>query len=179
MFLLTNLSPARDFKPRIVNNYKEIDFYLHTVEVGNLVFNNFGHTAIRLVDKRNGDDFVFNWGIFDFSHPVSFSYKFFKGVLIYKLGAYPTRFAHRIYKWEQRTVWEDKLNLTPDQKKILYERISWHLKPENISYPYQYFFDNCSTRPRDFIDEALNGSVKALTENQSTHQTFRDMWRLS
>ncbi len=39
----------------------------------------------------------------------------------------------------------------------------------------QYFFDSCSSRIRDYLDEALGGTIKANTHNNHAPQTFRDM----
>lgn len=155
--------------------YDHLEFYLHTVEVGDLVFNNFGHTAIRVVDKSVNRDYVFNWGIFDFKDPLSFSYQFYKGQLRYKLGVYSFRNSFRRYQLERRTVWQDKLLLNNRQKGILWKRLQWNIKPENAYYNYQYFFDNCSTRPRDYINEALAGRLQLNNSNISTHQSFRQM----
>lgn len=157
------------------SDYSQLDFYLHTVEVDDLVFNNFGHTAIRVHDRSRGSDLVFNWGIFDYRDPISFSFRFFKGILYYELGVYTFSNAMRYYQREQRTVWQDKLNLSDVQKQRLMRRLIWNAEPENIKYSYQYFFDNCSTRPRDYINEAIGGSLKDYYADQMTGETFRDM----
>ena len=61
-----------------------VHFYLITVDVGDKVWDNFGHTALRVHDENSGTDTVFNWGIFDVSGGVvSFSYNFFKGIMNY------------------------------------------------------------------------------------------------
>lgn len=155
----------------------KVDIYLHTVDIGNLVYNNFGHTAIRVHDRHGNQDLVFNWGIFDFGKPVEFAFKFYRGILIYKLGVYPYQAAYRQYQYERRTVWEDQLNLTHSEKQILLERLIWNNKPENREYHYHYFFDNCSTRPRDYIDEALGGLLRQRTEASYTDLSFRDYVR--
>lgn len=152
-----------------------VDIYLHTVDVGNLVFNNFGHTALRVHDKSSGRDMVYNWGIFDFRDPISFSLRFYKGILYYSLGVYPYASALAQYEGEGRSVWEDRLNLDSEQKRRLLERLIWNSQPENRAYSYQYFFDNCSTRPRDYIDEAIEGQLKRPSQVSYTPQTFRDM----
>ena len=159
----------------VPDDLEAVDVYLHTVDVGNLVFNNFGHTAIRVHDRKSGRDLVFNWGMFDFGDPFSFSLRFYRGILVYKLGIYSFRSAERYYQEEGRTVWEDQLNLSPGEKRKLLERLVWNSRPENRPYNYQYFFDNCSTRPRDYIDEALGGSLKQKAIHTYTSETFRDM----
>ncbi len=153
----------------------QVDVYLHTVDLGNLIYNNFGHTALRVHDKVSGRDLVFNWGIFSFKDPISFGLQFYKGILNYQLGIYPYRVAVSAYEAEERKVWEDKINLTREQKQKLLERLIWNSKPENRTYAYQYFFDNCSTRIRDYLDEALGGTIKPKTQLNFAPQTFRDM----
>ncbi|MEQ9208482.1 MAG: DUF4105 domain-containing protein, partial [Pseudomonadales bacterium] len=78
-----------------------------------------------------------------------------------------------IYRAEQRTVWQDRINLTNPQKAMLYRRLMWNLEPANITYPYQYYFDNCTTRVRDYLDEALSGKL-SNTFDGVTAQTFRE-----
>jgi len=156
---------------------EQVDFYLHTVDTSDHIYDNFGHTAIRVHNRGSGEDMIYNWGIFDFADPLSFGFRFYKGILDYQLGAYPNHIAQKRYRFERRTVWEDRLNLTTSQKEILMRRLIWHMQPENRTYPYQYFFDNCSTRPRDYIDEAVGGRIRQTLKDQKTGETFRDMVR--
>lgn len=150
-----------------------VHFYLITVDVGDMVWDNFGHTALRVFDQNSSTDVVFNWGIFDASGGVlPFSYNFFKGVMNYRLGTQSPSREFAMYRSQQRTVWQDKINLTNSQKEILYRRLLWNQQPENIVYPYQYFFDNCTTRVRDYLDEALSGRI-ANANSALTKSTFR------
>lgn len=165
------------YKLNISDDLSKVDFYLHTVDVGNRVFDNFGHTAIRIHDREKGINVLLNWGLFDFSDPLSFSIRFYKGILRYKLGVFPYRLEMRRYSYEKRRVWEDKLNITESQKKTLLNRFRWNMKAENVAYDYQYFFDNCSTRPRDYIDEAVSGKVFQTYSKLFSKETFRDMVR--
>jgi hypothetical protein len=152
----------------------QVDIYLHTVDVGNLIYNNFGHTALRVHDRFSGRDLVFNWGIFTFKNPIVFGLQFYKGILNYRLGIYSYRAAMHSYELEERKVWEDRIYLTREQKEKLLERLIWNAKPENRTYAYHYFFDNCSTRIRDYLDEAMGNTIKAETELKFAPQTFRD-----
>jgi hypothetical protein len=154
-----------------------VHFYLITVDVGDMVWDNFGHTALRVYDENTGTDTVFNWGLFDVSGGmVSFSYNFFKGIMNYRLGTPSPNQEFAMYRGQQRTVWQDKINLSNPQKEILYRRLVWNMQPENIVYAYQYYFDNCTTRVRDYIDEALTGRVAAQYDGVTDH-TFRDQVR--
>ena len=172
-----DLQAAPPYEPTMPAHPEALEFYLHTIDVGALVYNNFGHTALRVVNSEEGTDLVYNWGIFDFSDPVSFGFTFYKGILIYQLGIYPYAAAMRMYRYERRTVWEDKFNLDSAQKRVLMERLIWHARPENRSYRYDYFFDNCSTRPRDYFDEAVGGAVQRFVAGHMTGEVFRDMVR--
>ncbi|RZA24925.1 MAG: DUF4105 domain-containing protein [Proteobacteria bacterium] len=152
----------------------KVEIYLHTVNVGNMVYDNFGHTAIRVVDKRDYTDLLYNWGSFDFGNPIQFSIEFYKGNLNYKLGAYPYNHGLRVYRSDTRTVWEDRLLLTPLEKTRLLHRLKWNLRSENLYYSYQYFFDNCSTRPRDYINEAIGGDLESRYAKITSPMTYRD-----
>ena len=151
-----------------------IHFYLITIDVGNKVADNFGHTALRVIDEANNSDTVFNWGLFDISGGVvSFSYNFFKGIMNYRLGTATPAQEFAQYEGQRRTVWQDKINLNNQQKEILYRRLLWNIEPENVVYPYHYFFDNCTTRVRDYLDEALSGKI-ANSNIGVTGNSFRD-----
>lgn len=155
-------------------DFNRVDFYLVTVDVGNQVWDNFGHTALRVVDRNSNSDLVFNWGLFDPSGGyVRFAVNFLRGILPYQLGVSPPAWEFGRYEREQRSVWQDKLNLTNAQKETLYKRLAWNLREENIVYDYQYFFDNCTTRVRDYLNEALGGRLQAQNRAPSQN-TFRD-----
>lgn len=159
---------------RMPADFNQVDYYLVTVDVGDHVWDNFGHTALRVVDRESRSDLVFNWGMFDTSAGyVTFASNFLQGILNYQLGVSPPGWEFARYEREQRTVWQDKINLTSEQKEILYRRLAWNLREENIVYSYQYFFDNCTTRVRDYLNEALGGRLQSES-SALTQRTFRD-----
>ncbi len=45
----------------------KLEFYLITVDVGNNVWDNFGHSALRVVDGLAGTDTIYNWGVLKFA----------------------------------------------------------------------------------------------------------------
>lgn len=151
-----------------------VEFYLITVDTGDHVWDNFGHTALRVVDPASDTDLIFNWGVFDTSGGnIRFARNFVRGQMVYQLGVVPPAWEFGRYQREQRTVWQDRLVLTDQQKARLYSRLTWNLDVDNIHYDYDYFFDNCTTRLRDYLDEALQGQ---LSENSGSlvSTTFRD-----
>ena len=170
---LAQLSPIDRDGTEIPTDLNGLHFFLITVDVGNNIWDNFGHTALRLYDENTDTDLVFNWGVFDASGGViDFSYKFFSGAMSYRLEtSSPTR-EFDAYRAQGRTVWQDRLNLTNPQKERLYRRLMWNLQVENLTYDYHYFFDNCTTRVRDYLDEALSGAISAQFRD-GTDKTFR------
>ena len=137
-----------------------LHFYLVTVDVGNRLWDNFGHTALRVRDDATGADLLFNWGGFDASGgTLSFGLRFFRGDMDYRLFTTPAEQAYALYREEERTVWEERINLNNAEKSRLYQRLMWNLEPENLVYPYNYLLDNCTTRLRDYLDEALEGRI--------------------
>ena len=67
--------------------------------------------------------------------------------------------------------------MNKQQKTRLLEKLTWNSRPANRDYAYDYFFDNCSTRPRDFIDYALSGALRESSEGKTSGKTFRQMVR--
>ena len=132
---------------------------LVTCGPGEELYEAFGHTAIRIHDPSLGFDAVYNYGTFDFNQP-NFYWNFVQGRSLYMLAA--NRYSNfvRPYKYYNRSVREQYLNLTLPQKQALLDKLLWNALPENKDYLYDYFFDNCSTRPRDVIQDALGGAIE-------------------
>ncbi|RNC64522.1 DUF4105 domain-containing protein [Proteiniphilum sp. X52] len=132
----------------------------------------FGHTAIRVQDDSTGVDLVFNYGYFDSSQPY-FIYNFVRGKTDYILGDLPFEAFLNEYGYRGQQVVEQELNLSPAEKQQLYDALTVNALPENREYRYNYFYDNCSTRPRDIVEEYTDGHIQypPTTRNQS----YRDL----
>jgi hypothetical protein len=162
----------------IPTDAENVDVFLLTVGRGPEVYANYGHTILRILDKTTGADLNFNWGIFDFRAP-GFAWKFYKGNLRYQMAIMDFGDLVRHYRQiERRSVVQDRINLTTAQKAKLLERVAWNAQPENVEYDYNQFWNNCATKPRDYLDEALGGRIKARYGRPS-HMTFRPMIRRS
>ena len=156
-------------------DFGRLHFYLVTVDVGDRIWDNFGHTALRMHDEVSGADVLFNWGGFDVSGGMlSFGFRFFLGEMNYRLFTVPTGQAYALYREEERSVWEDRINLNNVEKARLYQRLMWNLEPENLVYEYDYFDDNCTTRLRDYLDEALDGRLSNQYTG-TTETTYRQV----
>jgi Domain of unknown function (DUF4105) len=119
----------------------------------------FGHTAIRVYDHISGMDYFYNYGVFSFNQP-NFYLNFARGHNMYQLGVYDYQSAKEYYTNENRTIHEQILNLTQSQKQRLYEYLNNNALPENKYYLYDYFYDNCATRPRDVLKTVFGDSIK-------------------
>ena len=133
-----------------------------------------GHTAIRYEDPANGIDAVFNYGLFSFNTP-NFIFRFSLGETDYQLGA--TDYAHFAaeYAFDGRSVWQQTLNLSKEEKAELIRLLQENYRPENRVYRYNFFYDNCATRPRDKIEESIIGKVIYPSEPQDGSRSFRDI----
>lgn len=150
-------------------------YHLVTVGQGDEVWEKYGHNMIRIVDARGSDvlqDVSINWGIFDFNKP-NFIGNFIRGRMIYTVAAIPSRDLFEEYLGNDRKVRVQALQLSPGQAARLEERLDRNLLPANRDYRYDYFYDNCSTRVRDSVDDALGGQLKTQAEAVRVSETFR------
>ena len=150
----------------------ELTVYLLTMGQGDYVWEKFGHNALWVHDPVLGTDRVYNWGVFDFNSPGYWG-RFLKGDWLYQLAVddiYQTRAQYRYY---DRTLVAQELNLTPEQKGELQAFLEWNARPENREYRYDYFRDNCSTRVRDVLDLVLGGQLRAATAAEPTGTSYR------
>jgi len=137
---------------------RNVTISLLTMGNGTQVWELFGHNAIWIHDLVTNRDTVFNWGVFDFRQP-HFIQRFLKGTMLYSMGGDSMDNILLEYHYWDRTVVAQELDLTATQKDSILAAIQRNARPENIQYRYDYFRDNCSTRVRDILDNALGGAL--------------------
>lgn len=133
-------------------------FSLLTCEPGELVYELFGHTAIRCQNFTRGTDIVYNYGMFDFDTP-NFIMRFVRGETDYELGVVPFKRFVQQYAWRGSAVIEQELRLDSYEAMRLDSLLKDNYLPENRVYRYNYFYDNCTSRARDRIEDAMGGRV--------------------
>ena len=171
---ITEVMANKDFRREYLEQYDSIEVSLLTCSPHEEIYSMYGHSAIRWHDLRNSeDDVVFNWGMFNFNKPY-FVARFVFGLTDYELGVYPYESFWPYYKHWGSSVIEQVLDLTNNEKHRLKEILSENLKPENKVYRYNYFYDNCSTRPRDMIEKCMEGKVEYAQRDDYT-PSYRDM----
>ncbi len=138
------------------------------------LYSAFGHSAIRVYDPNNDIDYAFNYGLFSFDQP-NFYLNFARGSSFYILGAQSYPDFEYSYIYYNRSLHAQELQLTTEQKQKVFDFLLWNAKPENRSYRYDYFYDNCATRVRDAFEKVLPGEVKFDSTYITTDYSIRDL----
>ncbi|QIP17875.1 DUF4105 domain-containing protein [Spirosoma aureum] len=146
---------------------------LLTFGSGEELYSVFGHTAIRIYDPTQNIDRTYGWGGFRFAEN-NFYVKFLRGTLPYYIDAYEMYVMMYAYQAENRTIREQVLNLSPGQKQQLFTVLATNMLPENRTYQYKFFYDNCATRPRDVIAKACGDSLIMPSRSRMTGKSYRD-----
>lgn len=157
---------------------------LLTCSPGPDAYERFGHIGLRVQDQRNPQlDVTFHYGVFSFNTP-HFIYRFVKGETDYQLGAVYTQSFIEEYRQRGLGMTEQWLRLDSAQAQDMLQRLLINYRPENRTYRYSYFFDNCATRPYHLINASAGEQlrydtawVKDITLRQMVQEkTHRNNW---
>ena len=148
------------------NENEEFEISILSIGEGQSLADAFGHTGIRIIDKKTNNDVVFNFGIYDYNAPNFYS-NFVKGRPVYKLGVQNYISFINNYIKQDRYIIEHEINL---DKKATQKIINLLVKNlEDPNYVYDYLRDNCSTRVADLFikqtEQLQNTEMDVLTEN--------------
>ena len=136
----------------------EIEVSVLTCSPGQQVYSLYGHTAIRVTDRRAGTDLVFNYGVFDFNSEY-FLWRFVLGKTDYICMASPWDYFLREYKTGGRSVVAQVLNLTENEALGIRDYLYNNIRRENRTYRYNFLTNNCTTRVMDCIDSCITGQI--------------------
>ena len=141
---------------------------LLTCGAGNEIYSHYGHTAIRCENFTKHTDVVYNYGVFDFDTP-NFIWRFTLGETDYLLSKNSFSNFATAYAISRYCICWSKLKLIA----LLEE----NYLPKNRSYRYNFFYDNCATRPRDLIEKALDNRIQYKEDMNTTDTgiTFRNL----
>ena len=140
------LSLAKSLSP-------QAQFSVLTASPGQDLYAAFGHTAFRLHDPAIALDLVFNYGTFVVNE--GFYVRFVRGRMDYRLGVerYP-RF-QQLYLRQGRALHEHVLHLSEDDVLALADFLERNALPENATYSYDFFRDNCASKVVDVLADVL------------------------
>ncbi|WP_449429199.1 lipoprotein N-acyltransferase Lnb domain-containing protein [Rhodanobacter umsongensis] len=149
-----------------------LEVSLITYGPGATYWERFGHDAIELRDSASGEAVDFNYGVFDFNER-NFFLNFARGRMHYLMDAGYSAPEQASYVQDGRSVSQQRLAFTPAQAAALRDFLLWNLRPENAGYNYDYYADNCTTRVRDALNQALGGIVKTQLTARAGGMTYR------
>lgn len=138
------------------------------------LYSAFGHSAIRVIDKSRDFDYVFNYGVFNFDQE-NFYWNFGRGIMRYQLGLSKYDRFKNHYVNQNRAVIEQYLNLTASEKLAFYNFLFENYKPENREYYYNYVYNNCSSKIRDLLRDAIDREVMFNYDYVEDDLSIRDL----
>jgi hypothetical protein len=138
------------------------------------LYASFGHSAFRVQDIPNKIDRVYNYGTFDFDTP-NFYTKFAQGKLLYMLSAYDFGRFLQSYHRENRWVKGQVLDLEPAEVQKVFDFLENNALPENRSYKYDFFYDNCSTKLYDVLETVLGDRLIFENEFETQDLSQREL----
>lgn len=148
---------------------------LLTCSPGSATYELYGHTAIRTRSERDRFDVVYNYGLFDFNQP-NFVWHFVLGECDYMVGREHFPLFEYAYKLRGSSITEQVLNLYPQEAQELLQALEENCLPENCTYRYNIFRENCTTKARDIIEAHIYGRLRypmrprRFTIRQMLHQ---------
>ena len=143
-----------------------------TMGPGDIFWERFGHDAIVVEDPNTGSQTSYNFGYFDLAED-GFIGRFIKGQMQYMLVALPLQDDLVYYRDVGRGASLQWLDIAPSQARSLAAALAENARPENARYRYDYFTDNCATRVRDALDNALDGLLHRQLQGRSRGDTYR------
>jgi hypothetical protein len=145
---------------------EDLRISLVTFSPGDTIPEWWGHTALAVEDTRLRQARLYNYGMFGFD--AGFLQRFAQGRLEFWVEDGPVEPTFRFYALRlRRDVRLQELELQPDQALALARALADNVLPEHRDYLYHHYDDNCSTRPRDLLDQALGGQLRRATSGPS------------
>ncbi|WP_309609227.1 DUF4105 domain-containing protein [Flavobacterium sp.] len=143
-----------------------------TVGTSNESHSLYGHTALRIYDSKTNIDIVYNYGMFDFS-TENFMLKFVKGDLQYYAAAYAYQDFEYNYHEENRSIYEQVLNISLSEKQQLFDKLNTSLNSNDKFYTYKFIDRNCTTKVIDILNEVLVN--RPIVKKNIDNKTYRDV----
>lgn len=118
----------------------------------------FGHAALVVRDRRLQVERLYNYGEYEFDPALALRY--LQGHLTFHVAERPVDRTIALYVHRNRDVRVQTLALSSSQKLELARLLADNVRPENRSYLYDHYADNCTTRLRDVINQVMRGALK-------------------
>lgn len=151
----------------------QVNVSLITIDLGDTPEKRFGHTLLRIEDGESNKVHHLNWGTFSFKQPRLY-WRYFTGKLKYWVSNWPTKFViYKYRKYEKRSVYSNRVHLTSKQKRHLMNLVYQNFQGDKIFFNYNFFYENCSTIPRDLLNLVLQGAVYKNLQQEVENRSYR------
>ena len=131
---------------------------LLTCSPGPATYELYGHTALRVHSEQYHYDEVYNYGVFDFRQE-HFVWHFVLGECDYMVAREGYPYFEFDYRRRGSSITEQVLNLQPREALALVVALEENCRPENCTYRYNIFRNNCTTKARDMIESHVFGRI--------------------
>jgi len=138
---------------------------LWTMGQGDLLVEKFGHAAL-CVCRQDQRPVCYNYGTTDFTHPLSLGWGFLRGNSEFWVEPWPRDRMLQYYLCKDRAlslqVIDDTV-LPAEQRRRIAEKLETDTPDPTdagLHYRYHHFYDNCTTRVRDIIDDGFGGRLR-------------------
>lgn len=146
-----------------------------TIYPGEALYSLYGHTAIRVLDPPNDLDLLYNYGQASIPFDSGFVPRFVSGDLPFILGVADSMRAFHFYReYEDRTIYEQVLNLSAGMKQEVFDYLAENAREENRTYIYDFFFDNCTTRVRDLFEDLFGDRLRYPEDSLGLGSSYRE-----
>jgi len=159
-------------------NGDNLDVYMVVIGPGPVIYSWWGHIGLVIGNRSSGAEYLYDYGNFDFD-TEDFYRNFAMGRLWFSMFRFPfsTYVSHT--KSQNRSLRIHQLDLDARQKLWLLDYLETNFLPENRSYLYHHYKDNCSTRIRDILDTITEGAISRAVAKPvgSSPTTLRQLSR--
>jgi len=154
---------------------EDLTIKLVTFGPGEAIHEYFGHNALIVEDTRRQLAILYDFGLFDFGPDML--PKYLQGQLEFGVGKRSVENTFGYYASVNRSIRVLELDLPAANRRKLAERLAWWARPENNTYRYHHYRDNCSTKLRDLLNEATSGQLREIYSTPSQLDYRSHTWR--
>ncbi len=137
---------------------------LITIGPGDAFWSAFGHSAIAI------DDVVYGFGYFSFEDDVI--EEFIGNRMQYAIGVSDFNQELRLAEHYNRDFKVIELQLSATEVAEIEAYLEWHYLPENQTYHYDYFLNNCATKIRDVLNQQWGGTLNQVSQEPTGSSYF-------
>ncbi len=132
---------------------------LVTLAPGQALNSLWGHTAVRVLQRRPPRERAYNFGSIDFSGAVLA--RMLSGEVQASVDVSTYFRMAQAYQAERRSIARQALQLRPAEAAALVADLADRVGPNQQPYRYHHFDQNCSTQVADALDLAMQGRLSS------------------